>query len=112
VTVALDASMEAIVAEISRRVVAALQMKQTEPSKSSEAGPLESAVAGRLEPLAGRLELPAASAGAMAAGSEHAAEPMAHRRDYSVRRINPLRIRTSILGLDAGESEPESSPES
>jgi CheY-like chemotaxis protein len=89
VTVALDAGMDAIVSEISRRVVAALQSHPPEASKSAAAAP----------------------AGPVAA-SARSPEPVPHRPE-SVRRIHPLRIRTSILGLEAGGSETDGpSPES
>lgn len=85
VTVALDASMEAMAEEISRRVLAALQ------TGKSEAKPLESSPA------------PAPSAPAPAASSP---PPLAERIE-AVRRVNPLRIRSSILGLEVGRPESE-----
>jgi CheY-like chemotaxis protein len=86
VTVALDAGMDAIVSEIARRVVAALQSYPPEASKSAAAAP-------SLAPV----RMP---------------EPTL-KKPESVRRINPLRIRTSILGMESGGSEKdESSPES
>jgi CheY-like chemotaxis protein len=77
VVVALDASMDAMVEEISRRVVAALQ------NRKSEAKLLEAAAAAKpaQSPLADRIE--------------------------AVRRVHPLRIRASMLGLEAGRPEPE-----
>jgi CheY-like chemotaxis protein len=83
VTVALDASMDAIADEISRRVVAALR-----------ANPAEKAMAvGESTPA------PDAAAPAV-------------QRTTTPRRLQPLRIRTSILGLetDDGEEFPESGP--
>lgn len=86
VTVALDAGMDAIVSEISRRVVAVLQSHPPEASKSAATAP---------SPAPTRMP-----------------EPVL-KKPESVRRINPLRIRTSILGLEPGGSErDESSPES
>jgi CheY-like chemotaxis protein len=85
VTVALDGAMDSIVSEISRRVVAVLQSHPPEASKSAAAAPAEPAPAARRIP-----------------------EPATYRPE-SVRRINPLRIRTSILGLEAGGSEAEGS---
>ena len=78
VTVALDGSMEAIVNEIARRVVTALQSMQPEVPKPPEPSAPESAI-----------------------GTPEPARPLA-------RRINPLRIRTSILGLESDDSEPDS----
>lgn len=82
VTVALDAAMEKMVEEITRRVLAALNSKRSLP----EAAPVS------LEPAKPTLPAPAAPS----------AEP--------VRRVNPVRLRSgSILGLDLGRGNPDSS---
>jgi CheY-like chemotaxis protein len=80
VTMALDASMDAMAEEISRRVVASLQ------SKKSDAKLLEAATA--------------------PASNKPAQSPLADRIE-AVRRVHPLRIRGSMLGLEAGRPEPE-----
>jgi hypothetical protein len=66
--------------EISRRVVASLQ------SKKSDAKLLEAATA--------------------PASNKPAQSPLADRIE-AVRRVHPLRIRGSMLGLEAGRPEPE-----
>jgi CheY-like chemotaxis protein len=88
VTMALDGAMDSIVIEISRRVVAALQSHPPGASKSAGAALSEAA------PAAAPIPQPAPY------------------RSESVRRIHPLRIRSSILGMEAGGSEADSSPES
>jgi CheY-like chemotaxis protein len=80
VMVALDASMEAMAEEISRRVVVALQ------NRKSEAKLLE--------------------AGSAPASNKPAQSPLADRIE-AVRRVHPLRIRSSMLGLEAGRPESE-----
>jgi CheY-like chemotaxis protein len=87
VTVALDGAMDSIVSEISRRVVAVLQPHPPDASKSTAAASTE-------------------RAGARSAAPARIPEPVPYRPE-SVRRIHPLRIRTSILGLEAGGSETE-----
>jgi CheY-like chemotaxis protein len=87
VTVALDGAMEAIVDQIARRVVAALQVRSPGAGKANDTA----AAIGQPGP------------GRAAAAVARFAEP--------VRRINPLRSRTSILGLESEESQPENSPE-
>ncbi|HYW44411.1 MAG TPA: response regulator [Bryobacteraceae bacterium] len=83
VTVALDAAMESMVGEITRRVLVALT-----PKKSSESAP---AVA-PLQPEQPQPAMP---------------PPAAHRIG-TVRRVSPLRFQSgSILGLDLGAPEPE-----
>jgi len=83
VTVALDAAMESMVGEITRRVLTALG-----PRKSGEASP---AVA----PLQPEPPQPATP------------PPVAHRIG-AVRRVSPLRFQSgSILGLDLPGPEPE-----
>jgi CheY-like chemotaxis protein len=74
VMVALDASMDAMAEEISRRVMAALQTKKAEPKPVEAAPP-------KPQPLPERIEL--------------------------VRRISPLRSRSSILGLEVGTPDSE-----
>jgi CheY-like chemotaxis protein len=83
VTVALDGSMDAIVNEIARRVVDALQSRPPELPKSVE----------------------------WTAPAVRPPEPAPFRQE-PVRRINPLRVRTSILGLESDESEPQGPAES
>ena len=78
VMVALDASMDAMAEEISRRVVAALQNRKSE-AKLLAAAPTP--------------------------GSNTAAQ-LADRIE-AVRRVHPLRIRSSMLGLPAGRPESE-----
>ena len=79
VMVALDASMDAMAEEISRRVVATLQNRKSDPKL---------------------LEAPAA------ASNKPAQAPLADRIE-AVRRVHPLRIRSSMLGLQAGRPESE-----
>ena len=79
VMVALDASMDAMAEEISRRVVAALQNRKSDPKL---------------------LEAPAAAA------NKPAQAPVTDRIE-AVRRVHPLRLRGSMLGLQAGLSESE-----
>jgi CheY-like chemotaxis protein len=74
VAVALDASMEAIVDEIARRVIATLQTQKPEAKAPAPSRPAPA-------PLVDRIE--------------------------AVRRVNPLRVRGSILGLEAGRSDSE-----
>ena len=86
VIVALDASMEAMVEEITRQVMQVLA-----PKKSLEPPPLAPAHPEAAKP---------------------AAPPPAAPRVEGVRRVSPLRIRSgSILGLDIGRAEPETQPE-
>jgi CheY-like chemotaxis protein len=82
VTVALDAAMEKMVDEITRRVMVALNTKKSVP----ESAPVV------LEPARPSLPPPA----------QPVSEP--------VRRVNPVRLRSgSILGLGLAQGEPESS---
>jgi CheY-like chemotaxis protein len=74
VMVALDASMDAMAEEISRRVMAALLTKKSEPKPVEVASPKPAPIPERVEP---------------------------------VRRISPLRIRSSILGLEVGPPDSE-----
>jgi CheY-like chemotaxis protein len=92
VTVALDASMLKMVDEITARVLAALNSKKSE-AHAFEAPPM------RLAPLP-----PPDPA-------RPAAPPPAMERVEPVRRVNPLRLRSSsFLGLDVGRRQPDSSP--
>jgi CheY-like chemotaxis protein len=90
VTVALDASMDAMVDEIARRVVAALQSKTPE-AKLADAAPERSTVA----PVAERAPIPPVASG-----------PSVERAG-PVRRISPLGVRGSILGLEVGPPDSE-----
>jgi len=74
VVLALDASMDAMAGEISRRVMATLLTKKPEPKPVEVAPPKPAPAPERIEP---------------------------------VRRISPLRIRSSILGLEAGPPDSE-----
>jgi CheY-like chemotaxis protein len=90
VTVALDAAMEKMVDEIARRVLSALNAKKaTEPPAAVSASP-------PVAPL-------------QVAAPRPVAPPPAIPRIGGVRRISPLRLRSSsILGLEA---DPEKRPE-
>lgn len=92
VTVALDASMVKMVDEITARVLAALNSKKSE-AHAMEAPPM------RLAPLAP----PEPARPAIPQPAMERVEP--------VRRVNPLRLRSSsFLGLEIGRPEVESSP--
>jgi CheY-like chemotaxis protein len=99
VTVALDASMETIVNELARRVVSALQSSQSAGSLPAE------------RPLAPKAPEPVAQLAAAAPAEPKPSKPAPSTKTAEpgpqARRVNPLRIRTSILGLEAGGSEPE-----
>ena len=85
VTVALDASMESMVAEIARRVMAVLATRKTEPASAAAPAP---ATTPAVPPL------PQAAPPA-------AMEPHMQPRIEPVRRVSALRSRSSsILGLD------------
>lgn len=103
VTVALDASMEAMVDEITRRVMIALQTRK--PASLSQAADLPAAAAGDLRHTAPAMPEPPVPA----------LPPPAVPRLEAVRRVTPLRFRSgSILGLEIGkpDAEPEGfSPE-
>jgi len=93
VTVALDASLDAMVNEITRRVLAALRTGNIEP-KAAESRLLESRIP---EPALAPLQ----------AGAPKPAMPPPAIHVQPVRRVTPLRIRSgSILGLDIGRPEP------
>jgi len=91
VTVALDASMAAMVDEITKRVLAALASKKPEgasvpASKPSVAPAIQAAQPAPIPPP----------------------EPAAPKIE-PVRRVTPVRLRSSsILGLDVGPRDPES----
>jgi hypothetical protein len=88
VTVALDASMESMVEEITRRVVAALQTRKPEPASAPA---VSNAIAPPEQP---RIATPSP------------AQP----RVEPVRRVSPLRLRSgSVLGLDIGRPDPPTS---
>ena len=94
VTVALDASMAAMVDEIARRVLVALATRKPETAPAP-VDPFAPAPATTPAPI----EAPKAAP---------PAEPAT--RVEPVRRVSPLRLRTSsILGLDISRPEPESS---
>lgn len=91
VTLALDAAMGSIVDEISRRVLTALSVKKPDKEISEPPPPPP--------PLALRPEEP-----------KPAAPPPGAPNSESVRRVSPVRIRSSsILGLNLGRPEPPSS---
>lgn len=94
VTVALDAAMGAIVDEVSRRVLTALSVKKPEIPLAEAPVIPPSAILKPEEPLP-------------------AAPPSAATRSEPVRRVSPVRIRSSsILGLNFGRPEPPSGPSS
>jgi len=93
VAIALDAGMENIVEEITRRVVAALTAKQPEPAGFESTVP------------------PPVTYAAKADDPEPAAPPPAAPRVETIRRITPVRVRPgSILGLSLSDPRP-SAPE-
>ena len=93
VTVALDASMEAIVEQISRHVLHALQTRKPEPERPVAAA----------HPAP-----PSPPAQALKAVEPPPAAPVAH----AVRRVTPFRPRSgSMLGLDIVRSAPEAPEE-
>lgn len=88
VTIALDAAMDALVDEITRRVLAALSTKQ-----SGDPTPL--------------------TAPAMPESPHPVAPAPAFLRTEPARRVSPVRLRSSsILGLDINRSEPDDPIES
>jgi CheY-like chemotaxis protein len=91
VTVALDASMDSIVEQISRYVLQALQTRKPESERLVEAGrPAQ------------------APAPPPATGLKVVEPPPAVPRAQAVRRVTPFRLRSgSILGLDIVRPEPE-----
>jgi hypothetical protein len=96
VTVALDASMAAMVDEIAKRVLVALATRKPEAAPAAE-HPSAPALATTPAPLAG----PQAAPPAPASPTE---------RIEPVRRVSPLRHRSSsILGLDIEREKPQES---
>ena len=94
VTVALDASMAKMVDEIASRVLAALNSKKPEPN-AAEPAPARAPKLAPLEPLKSVARQPAPP------------QPAAQRIE-PVRRVTPLRVRSSsILGLEIDRPEPE-----
>jgi len=86
VTVALDAAMGVIVDEITRRVLTTLALKKPEAPATEPGLPVTA-------PLRPEAPLPAAP-------------PAAEPRTDAVRRVSPVRIRSSsILGLNLGRTE-------
>ncbi len=86
VTVALDASMGVIVEEITRRVLAVLSAKKSDAAESIAAPPVAQAV---------KPETPLP-----------AAPPAAAPRTDAVRRVSPVRLRSSsILGLNLSRDD-------
>jgi CheY-like chemotaxis protein len=93
VTVALDASLDSMVGEISRRVLAALRAGNVDP-KAAESRLAESRVP---EPALAPPQV----------GAPNPAQPPPATHVEPVRRVTPLRIRSgSILGLDISRPEP------
>jgi CheY-like chemotaxis protein len=96
VTIALDAAMDNMVAEITRQVLAALQ---TDKAHGAEAGAPNAAGPAIAPPHA-----PAAASGPAPAAP---APPPISTRIEPVRRVSPLRPRSgSILGLEISRPEP------
>ena len=95
VTVALDASMAAMVDEIAKRVLAALATRKPDAAPALPAGP----------------PAPAPATAPAAPQPPQAAPPAPPEpRIEPVRRVSPLRLRSgSILGLNISRPEPESS---
>jgi CheY-like chemotaxis protein len=98
VTVALDASMASMVDEIARRVLTALQSRKPEAAAAGAAAPPSPPL------VAAELPKPAAPPAPLPAGAA---------RVETVRRVNPLRVRTgSILGIELSRPErTEGAPE-
>ena len=115
VTVALDASLETMVDEITRRVLAAMRTGNAEP-RLLEQKALESKIPELRLPLP-KVAEPAAPAPVVAppqAESPKLATPAAPTTQAEpIRRVTPLRIRSgSILGLDVSRPEsPSHDPE-
>ena len=100
VTVALDASMDAMAEEITRRVLAALK------SAKPERGGAVVYAAGQAADLTGG---PRQAGPAVPAPPKPALPPPAVPRNETERRVNSLRFRSgSILGLEIGSPEPGS----
>jgi CheY-like chemotaxis protein len=112
VTVALDAAMGAMVEEITRRVMAALDRKKPD----AQALPLPVAQPAATAPAAAPpvpppAPVPPPEPAAPTGESQPASPPPAMPRIAAVRRVTPLRLRTgSILGLDIGRFDPSPPP--
>jgi len=111
VTVALDASLEAMIDEITRRVLAAMRSGNTEPRLVDPKLP-EKIVQKAAEPRIPlpKIAAPAPSEPVLALPRPEAAKPVAPSSPATpvepVRRVTPLRIRSgSILGLDITKPE-------
>jgi CheY-like chemotaxis protein len=109
VTVALDASHEAMVDEITRRVLAALRTGNAEARQFEQKGH-ESSIPELRLPLP-KISEPAPSQPLLAppqAEPPKLATPSAPTTQAEpIRRVTPMRIRSgSIFGLDAGRNEP------
>jgi CheY-like chemotaxis protein len=106
VTVALDAAMESIADEISRRVLAALRVGNAE-SLVAEVRAAESGVGERPAPQASDALESAALGPVRQVTPRPSDAPWPATPIEPVRRVTPLRIRTgSILGLDISGPEP------
>lgn len=102
VTVALDATMAAMVDEITNRVVAMLSSRKTEDVAAT------AAAAPAAAPPAVSAPAPPIAAAAPPPPPKPAPPAPATRNFEPVRRVTPLRMRsTSVLGLEIGHSEPE-----
>lgn len=98
VTVALDAAMEAMVDEISNRVLAALKRTGKAAPGAAEAAPPSLPELAATPPIA-----PAAQS----EPPKPAVPPAQATRIEPVRRVSPLRLRTgSILGIEINRPEP------
>jgi CheY-like chemotaxis protein len=101
VTVALDAAMGTMVEEITRRVLSTLNKKKP------DARVLESMTAAAVAGLQKSAGVHNTAPPATSAAPQAALPPPAMPRIESVRRVNPLRLRsTSILGLDISHPVP------
>jgi CheY-like chemotaxis protein len=115
VTVALDASMAAMIDEITRHVLTAIATRKPEVLPPSVVAP-GAPPAARFAPLSSPMPAPpVASAPPISVTPPEPSKPPAAdaasvSRVEPVRRVNPLRLRSgSILGLDISRPEPESS---
>ena len=106
VTVSLDAAMGSMVDEITRRVLAALASKKPDAAPSHAPAIAPPPVAPPpVAPIAG----PALAPAAASAQPQPAPPEPAIPHVATVRRVNPIRLRSSsILGLDVGPEDPES----
>lgn len=112
VTVALDAAMGAMVDEIARRVLAALQSTGKPEARAVE--PALAKAAAAPVPLVTTEPVPVAAEPAPPMQPEPP-KPIAPREPVTriepVRRVSPLRLRTgSFLGLDLNRPEPPEAP--